>query len=277
LWNTVEAVERRKDAQLAREVTVALPHELDDAQRGDLVRSFVKSAFVDRGMIADVAFHAPGQEGDQRNHHAHIMLTTRTVGPDGFKGKDRSWNSKDLLVEWRESWAEHANSYLREIEAVQEIDHRSLEAQRDEKLDLKDQALARGDEKTAHALEIEAVALDRDPLPDIGWKAWGMERRGIQTAAGDLWREVRGQLEEVRALVSGLRERFAETYAKVRDAAETSLSGLAEALRGADFSALKETNDLVKEQERDHTREHEKDRTIDRLRDRGFERGDFER
>jgi len=244
LWNAVEAVERRKDAQLAREVTVALPHELDDAQRGDLVRSFVQSAFVDRGMIADVALHAPGKEGDQRNHHAHIMLTTRSIGADGFEGKDRSWNSKELLEDWRESWADHANSYLREIEAAREIDHRSLEAQRDEKLDLKEQA-------------------------DIGWKAWGMERRGIQTAAGDLWREARVRLEDVRELVSGLRERFADTYAKARDVAEQSLGGLAEALRGADFTALKETNDYVREQEREAERSAEKERDIGIDRERG--------
>jgi len=55
LWNSVEMVERRKDAQLAREVTVALPHELSDTQRASLVRSFVQEAFVDRGMIADVS------------------------------------------------------------------------------------------------------------------------------------------------------------------------------------------------------------------------------
>jgi len=269
LWNAVEAVERRKDAQLAREVTVALPHELTDAQRGDLVRSFAQTAFVDRGMIADVAIHAPGKEGDQRNHHAHIMLTTRSVGANGFEGKDRSWNSKELLEDWRENWADHANSYLREIDAAREIDHRSLEAQRDEKLDLKDQALERGDEKAARKLEIEAVELDRDPLPDIGWKAWGMERRGIQTAAGDLWREARGRLEDVRELVSGLRERFADTYAKVRDVAEQSLGGLAEALRGADFTALKETNDYVREQEREAERSAEKERDIGIDRERG--------
>ena len=74
LWNAVEAVERRRDAQLAREVTVALPHELTDAQRTSLVRSFVQSAFVDRGMIADVALHAPGREGDERNHHALSLI-----------------------------------------------------------------------------------------------------------------------------------------------------------------------------------------------------------
>ena len=96
-----------------------------------------------------------------------------------------------------------------------------------------------------------------------------MERRGIQTAAGDLWREARGRLEDVRELVSGLRERFAETYARVRDVAEQSLGGLAEALRGADFSGLKETNNYVREQEREaeHSIESERDIGIDR--DRG--------
>lgn len=270
LWNAVEQVERRKDAQLAREVTVALPHELTDAQRTSLVRSFVQSAFVDRGMIADVALHAPGREGDERNHHAHIMLTTRSIGADGFEGKDRSWNSKELLEEWRESWADHANAYLREIEVGREIDHRSLEAQREEKLDLKEQALERGDTKTAHELEIDAVELDRDPLPDIGWKAWGMERRGIQTTAGDLWREARGRLEQVREVVSGLRESLAETYARVREGAENSLNGLAEALRGADFSTLEAAHEQVRERDIEAERSIEQERDMSRERDDGF-------
>lgn len=270
LWNAVELVERRKDAQLAREVTVALPHEMTDAQRVSLVRSFVQSAFVDRGMIADVALHAPGRDGDQRNHHAHIMLTTRSIGADGFEGKDRSWNSKELLEEWRESWAEHANVYLREIEAAREIDHRSLEAQREEKLDLKERALERGDTKAAHELEIEAVELNRDPLPDIGWKAWGMERRGIQTSAGDLWRDAYGRLEQVREVVSGLRERFVETYARVREVTEHSLRGLAEALRGADFSTLEAAHEQVREQDKKAERSIENERDISRERDDGF-------
>ena len=270
LWNAVEQVERRKDAQLAREVTVALPHELTDAQRTSLVRSFVQSAFVDRGMIADVALHAPGREGDERNHHAHIMLTTRSIGADGFEGKDRSWNSKELLADWRESWADHANAYLREIEVEREIDHRSLEAQREEKLDLKEQALERGDDRAAHELEIEAVELDRDPLPDIGWKAWGMERRGIQTTAGDLWRDAYGRLEQVREVVSGLRERFAETYARVRELAEHSLNGLAEALHGADFSTLEAAHEQVRERDREAERSIEQERDISRERDDGF-------
>ena len=96
-----------------------------------------------------------------------------------------------------------------------------------------------------------------------------MERRGIQTAAGDLWRETRGRLEDVRELVSGLRERFADTYARVRDVAEQSLGGLAEALRGADFSGLKEVNDYVRGEEREAERSIEKDRDIGIDRERG--------
>ena len=269
-WNAVEAAERRKDAQLAREVTVALPHELTDAQRVSLVRSFVQEAFVDRGMIADIAIHAPGGEGDHRNHHAHIMLTTRAVGDDGFEGKDRTWNSKELLEGWREGWADYANAYLREVEAGHEIDHRSLEAQRDEKLELKELAVERGEIEAAQELEIEAVALDRDPLPDIGWQAWGMERRGIQTTAGYLWRDAHDRLEDVRELVGGLRELFVEAYAHVRDVAEQSFVGLADALRGAEFSTVEAANEQVRQQETEVEKAHERERHHGRDIDDGY-------
>ncbi len=251
LWNAVEAVEKRKDAQLAREVVVALPHEVSDKERLALVRGFAKEAFVDRGMIADIAIHAPGKEGDQRNHHAHIMLTTRSLDAEGFGGKDRSWNSKALLEEWREDWAEHVNGYLRELEAVPSVDHRSLEAQREEKLALKDQALAEGDDKAARELAIEAVVLNRDPLPDIGWKAWGMERRGVKTVAGDLWRAAYERLEVVQGVVADLRAGFGEVVAQVKDIAERGVAGLRERLRGADLSELKAVNKAVEAREKE--------------------------
>ena len=130
--------------------------------------------------------------------------------------------------------------------------------------------LERGDIKAAHELEIEAVELDRDPLPDIGWKAWGMERRGIQTSAGDLWRDAYGRLEQVREVVSGLRERFAETYTRMRDMAEHSLAGLAEALRGADFSTLDAANEQIRDQEKEAERSREQDRNISRDWDDGY-------
>lgn len=74
-----------------------------------------------------------------------------------------------------------------------------------------------------------------------------MERRSIQTTAGDLWRDAYGRLEQASEVVSGLRERFAETYARVRQVAEHSLNGLAEALRGADFSTLEAAHKQVRE------------------------------
>ncbi len=79
LWNHVETCERRKDAQLARDVTLALPHELPPDQRLALARNFVQEAFVSCGMIADLNIHAQqAHRGDDpRNHHAHVMLTLR--------------------------------------------------------------------------------------------------------------------------------------------------------------------------------------------------------
>ncbi len=93
LWNAVEAVERRKDAQLCREVLLSLPHELTDDQREALVRQFVRDQFVSKGMIADVNIHSHSPSGDERNDHAHILLTTRTLTASSFGPKERSWNS----------------------------------------------------------------------------------------------------------------------------------------------------------------------------------------
>ena len=96
LWNAVEAAERRKDAQVAREVRVAIPRELSADDRRALVRDYAQRSFVDRGMVADIAFHG----GQGENPHAHIMLTTRTLTPEGFGNKNRQWNKKEHLVTW---------------------------------------------------------------------------------------------------------------------------------------------------------------------------------
>ena len=191
LWNAVEQIERRKDAQVSREVRVALPSELSPEQNRDLVRGFVQAQFVSRGMVADIALHAPGREGDQRNHHAHIMLTTREIGPEGFGTKNREWNAKELLVDWRSSWAEHVNQTLERCNVHERVDHRTLEAQREEALERAHEAERRGDERTHVAEMARAVELDRPPLPDVGARGWSMMRRGIATPASDRWQEVR--------------------------------------------------------------------------------------
>jgi Ti-type conjugative transfer relaxase TraA len=129
LWNAVEAAEVRKDAQLAREVEFALPRELSPEMGLALAREFVRAEFVRRGMIADLNVHRDiGADGEPKPH-AHVMLTMREVGDEGFGPKVREWNRTDLLEHWREAWAEHANTRLAELDIDARIDHRSLEAQ----------------------------------------------------------------------------------------------------------------------------------------------------
>ena len=113
LWNAAEDAEKRKDAVPARELLVSLPHELDFAQRRALVEAFVSEQLVARGMVADVAMHRPGKEGDERNFHAHILVTTRSVGPAGFGKKPAEWWSPKAVREWRSAWAEIQNEHLR--------------------------------------------------------------------------------------------------------------------------------------------------------------------
>ncbi|MBC9031830.1 Ti-type conjugative transfer relaxase TraA [Sphingomonas sp. JC676] len=129
LWNEVEVAELRKDAQLAREIEFAIPREMTEEQGVELARDFVRDEFVDRGMIVDLNVHWDIGADGQPKPHAHVMLTMREVGEDGFGGKVRDWNRTDLLEKWRERWAEHANQRLAELDIDARIDHRSLEAQ----------------------------------------------------------------------------------------------------------------------------------------------------
>lgn len=129
LWNAVELSEKRKDAQTAREINISLPRELSDAENWQLAKDFVQREFVDKGMIADVAFHRGHGGVDEAQPHMHVMLTTRTVGPAGFGQKAREWNRKELLLAWRERWAETCNERLAELGFDMRIDHRTLEAQ----------------------------------------------------------------------------------------------------------------------------------------------------
>jgi Ti-type conjugative transfer relaxase TraA len=125
LWNAVERAEKRKDAQLAREIEIGLPKELSKDEQVKLLREFVKTTFVSHGMVADVALHLD----NEKNPHAHVMLTTRGISPDGFGQKRRDWNARTELLEWREGWANMANQHLAQAGLDIRIDHRTLEAQ----------------------------------------------------------------------------------------------------------------------------------------------------
>ena len=128
LWNEVEKIEIRRDAQLAREFNFSLPKELSLEENIKLAEIFTQRAFVDRGMIADLAIHVD-HKSDGAYYHAHLMLTTRAIDNDGFGQKVRAWNSKDLLFEWREQWSESCNRHLALNGHDLKIDHRTLEAQ----------------------------------------------------------------------------------------------------------------------------------------------------
>jgi len=129
LWNAVEAAEKRMDAQLAREIEFAIPRELDQAQGIELARDFVDREFVARGMIADLNIHWDiGADGEAKPH-AHVMLTMRSVGEEGFGAKVREWNRTELLEHWREAWGTHVNERLAALGIDARIDHRSFEEQ----------------------------------------------------------------------------------------------------------------------------------------------------
>ena len=133
LWNAAELAEKRKDACVAREFEVALPSELSPAERRRLAIDFAKDMANREGCAVDVAIHAPGKEGDSRNHHAHILRTTRKVEADGLGAKldtEKAGRKRSEDLEAvRSRWAQMTNERLRENGIDASVDHRSLEAQ----------------------------------------------------------------------------------------------------------------------------------------------------
>ena len=127
-WNSVEQVEKRKDAQLCREINMALPRELDHDRMKELTRAWVRQNLTDRGMVATVAWH----NLDGENPHAHVMASMREITPEGWGKKVRQeWGKerKDELAQWRESWGQQANKALELAGSRARIDHRSLKDQ----------------------------------------------------------------------------------------------------------------------------------------------------
>ena len=197
LWNRVEEAETRKNSRIAREIRVALPAELTHAERVDLVRGFCQTQFVARGMVADIALHAPGRAGDERNHHAHILLTTREVDAEGFTSKNRGWNAVAVLEGWRAAWARDSNAALERAGIEERVDHRTLVAQRDEALELARAARERGDEGAELVQTVRAIELDRPPLPQLSPGSWQMKERGIEVGRVGAWHEAKARAAEV--------------------------------------------------------------------------------
>lgn len=178
LWNAAEQSETRKNSTVAREFEVAIPSELNREQRLELVREFANELVQRHSMAVDVAIHEPGKTGDNRNHHAHILCSTRRLTPEGFKDKTRELDDQKSgeVTNWRQRWADVSNKHLENAGRQERIDHRSLDAQRAA-------AVERGDTE-------QAVKLDRLPTIHIGPNVVQMEQRGIQTERGEQWREI---------------------------------------------------------------------------------------
>ena len=136
LWNKVEKAERRKDALLAREFEIAFPGELNAEQRKNMLNELCQNLVKKYGVIVDAAIHAPHTDSgsDERNHHAHIMFTTRSINEHGdFSAKKYRDFSRDNGTEtvshWRESFAELCNQHLEKNGFDERVDHRSYEDQ----------------------------------------------------------------------------------------------------------------------------------------------------
>ncbi|WP_156020873.1 MobQ family relaxase [Streptococcus ruminantium] len=196
LWNSVEKIEKSKNSQLAREIEIALPKELDREKQIELVREYVKENFVKVGMCADIALH----DKNDGKPHAHILLTMRPLNEDktwGAKSKKEyildengekvklkngnyktrkintvDWNEQDKAEEWRKAWADITNKYLEENSIQEKVDHRSYERQ----------------------------GIEQIPTIHLGVSASQMEKKGIATDRGNINREIKHQNKILREI-----------------------------------------------------------------------------
>ena len=234
LWNEVEASETRRNSVTAREWELALPSEISAEDRSQITRDFAQELVSRYGVAVDVAIHAPHREGDQRNHHAHVLTSTRRLEPEGFTAKTRVLDSAKTggveIEQMRGVWAELQNRALERAGEAERVDHRSLEAQREA-------ALERGD-------QLSAEELDRDPELKLGPAANSMERRAKAMAErrGREYKPVteRGTVvhaaRQARAAFREMRARLElarETYGIEREAGQGRVSAGLAALRAA--------------------------------------------
>lgn len=136
LWNAAEAAENRKNARVAREAILALPHELNDKARAELARDMGLYLMERYRVAVDVAIHGPvaGDGHDPRNHHAHLLFTTRELTGEGLGAKTRILDDKATGPQEveiiRAVWETLANDALERAGfADAKIDRRTLEAQ----------------------------------------------------------------------------------------------------------------------------------------------------
>lgn len=166
-WNRAEAAERRRDAQLAERIIIALPKELTLEQNIWALQDHVRE-FTRQGRVVQVAIHSAEPEHDERNLHAHLLVSSRSLDANGLKAtksdeqQARYTNRREYVEHMRERWAQVANRHLERHGLEERLDHRSYQRQ----------------------------GLDREPTLHLGPGDAAKERQGIRTPAGDHNREV---------------------------------------------------------------------------------------
>ncbi len=188
LWNAAEAAERRRDGTVAREFEAALPSELSKAERQALALAMAREIVARHRCAVDVAIHAPSRKGDERNHHAHLLCTTRRLTRDGLTEKTRELDEKKSgeVARWRARWAELQNEALKAHGAETRVDHRSFRDQ------------GRGEEPTAHKGPV-VTAIERRG----GW-SYVLERQREEATARLARAAEAGRLERQAARSTAL-------------------------------------------------------------------------
>lgn len=238
LWNSVEQIEKHRRAQLTREIEIALPNELSRTEQIRLVRDYCQRTFVAAGMCVDFSIHDP--EKQQKNAHAHILLTMRPLNLDGSWGDKQkkeyildtngekiydpkkrqykcntistiNWNDQSKAEEWRQAWANIVNSVLEQQNTAERIDHRSYKRQ----------------------------GIDKIPTIHMGVAATQMERRGIFTEKGEInrmirqdnriIRELKGKIHQLSNWLKNNKEEFSPLIEKLL-AAKTDQNSIAKTI-----------------------------------------------
>lgn len=253
LWNRAEAAEVRKNARVAREVLVALPAELSPTQRRELAVG-IAQALADRyGTAGTLAVHTPDREGDQRNHHAHILMTTRRLEPTGELG-EKTRELDDVKrgpqeVEWVRAMIEaRTNHALERAGSAERVDRRSLVEQRAA-------ALEAGD------LE-RAAELDRLPTIHEGPRVTAIRRECEREQRAPLAPVTRLQVNNDRRQLAADRAELGSVSAQIIDieqaraerAARQQVAGAASAGMEAFKARFQQSQDMAAKIEAERAR-----------------------
>ena len=237
LVNAVEQFERRSDAQLAMNLDIALPHEQTLEQNRRLMQDFVREQFQRKGYAAHFAIHAPDRDGDERNIHAHVLVTLRKIDEHGFarskaEQQERYRNRGEFVEGLRESWERLANRHLERNGYDVRIDRRSLQEQ----------------------------GMEREPQQHRGPSVTAMEREGNVTRIGDEIRRRQHHYAELAALRAEERQINAEIIdleaRRAQRQAHDAARGLVDDIQPTDASADRSRDAAAEEARRELYRQH---------------------